>query len=222
MMLVVSIAPVLGYATTLSSLRPSRLFNDFDILTSMEPLSILTESMHQLTDLADRLADPARESSERRNRGIAEVAGSNGTVHHEITLRPKFDVKETKEGLIIVGSTPGLRKEDLTVEILDTPNGKMLEISGQTPASQSISLSSETSDAKEEQPKSDLSKTSETSITVPKLRSSYMRFERRTLLPSDIDPQSLHAKYQDGLLVVTLQRKIEKDHKSRVKYAIEG
>ena len=165
--------------------------------SSPDQVSALSRSMRQLSEMADRLADPV--ASPLSNQLLAQPSLSHQAIFHELVSVPRFEVKETSDGMIVACATPGLRKEDLSVEVIDTPSGKMLEVSG-------------------ESKHHDPPHTSGTSV-----RSSYVKFQRQILLPRHVDPESLKARYHDGLLEVTLGRRAITDQDpGRVKYAIDG
>jgi len=101
-------------------------------------------------------------------------------------LRPRFELQETHEGVVLTVLTPGLRKQDLTVEVLEHDNVPTLVIAG---GSNHTSAKSE--DAKAPQPS----------------KASYAKFERRIRIPHNVDRASVKADYQDGMLTVSMQRK---------------
>ena len=208
-------------------------FPDIDPLDSLDhPIDLLSKSMRQLSTFADKLADPSQDNTCAKQE-FKKVQRDNGDIDHHLILQPRFQIQETQDGLILVGSTPGLRKEDLSVEVVDTPDGKVLEVSGHSQEQpllpQSKDRTKKETDKANKADKADKADTTSggravesTKKPAPKLTSSYVRFERKTLLPRYIDPDSLQAKYKDGLLVVRLSRKTEKQmDAARRKYAIE-
>ena len=188
---------------------------DIELLGVPDSLSVLSKSMRKLTDMADRLADPLLPQPSAKRQKLSEVKRGDGGVELELALQPSFDVRETKEGVLVVGSMPGLRKDDLSVEIVETADGNVLEVSGESKTQEPA-----TSDKDKGADKSSTSPGP--SSPAPVLRSSYLKFHRQFLLPKHIDPKTLHAKYRDGLLLVTIGRRSSKDEAGRVKYTIEG
>jgi HSP20 family protein len=173
-------------------------------------LDVLTRSMRDLSDFADFLVNPSAESRERRNTGLRETKKSDGTIHRELRLRPRFEIQESKDGLVILGTTPGLRKEDLVVEVIEGPDGKVLEISGQSPNA--------TASREPSPPRANIDAGIERKI--PQLRAGYGKFERRVKIPDYIDASTLSAKYNDGLLVLTMMPVVKKEETQRQKIAI--
>ena len=197
---------------------PRPLLYDLELLSYPDSLDLLSKSMRQLTEMADRLADPSTRTTAVAQKddvhGIKEVKKADGVVTHELVLQPRFDVRETKEGLLLIGATPGLRKEELSIEIVDSPNGKVLEVSGETAPEAASEQAAK--DSKDNQ-------VSAASAHAPTIRSAYLKFKRQILLPQSLDPQTLQAKYRDGLLSVTIGHKQAKEQDpGRVKYTIEG
>jgi HSP20 family molecular chaperone IbpA len=201
-----------AFGVTFSGTVPShsilRSFGpDFD---AMDGLNDLRDSMRDVLEFADRLAMPAFEASERKNhQGITEVKKNGGSSHHELRLRPRFDIQESKEGFMLMATMPGLRKEDLSIEIINSPEGQLLEISGGSPNTSSRDPSPSRDAANTQQP------------SAPKLRTAYAKFERRIRLPPNVDTSTLQAKYEDGLLVVTMSPLAKKDTTQRQKIAIQ-
>ena len=172
-------------------------------------LDVLTRSMRDLSDFADFLANPSAESRDRRNIGLRETKKPDGTIQRELRLRPRFEIQESKDGLVVLGTTPGLRKEDLSVEVIEGPDGKFLDISGQ-------SLNTTAS----REPSPPRSNEASHGPKVPQLRAGYAKFERRVKIPDHIDTTTLNAKYHDGLLVLTMLPAVKKDETQRQKIAI--
>ena len=109
---------------------------------------------------------------------------------------------------MLLGTLPGLRKEDLSIEVVKSSEGHVLEISGQSPTSAgSRGPSPSRADP-------------ETRVN-PSLRASYSKFEQRIRIPRNIDPSTLQAKYQDGLLVVSMLPLTKTEQSQRQKIAIQ-
>ena len=194
------------------SLPPRLVLSNLGDPVDVDPLdcfNIIRDSMRDITEFADCLASPALEGRDRKQQVITEVKGNGGAGHHEVKLRPRFDAKETKQGFMLMGSMPGLRKEDLSIEIIEHHDGHLLEISGGSPNVTS----------KEPSPARD-GKTAEHRPT-PKLRTTYAKFEHRIRIPKNIDTSTLHAKYEDGLLAITMSPFVKTDVSQRQKIAIQ-
>ena len=125
----------------------------------------------------------------------------------ELQLRPRIDWQETRDGFILTAVTPGLSKEDLVIDVLAADGAHHLEISGQTSSSSGAppSNSTEVSSAEASKPLA--------------LRTSYRSFSHRVRLPAGVDRESLKAKYENGLLVVTMH-KTSKEAPQRQRIAI--
>ena len=194
-----------GTVPSHSILRSFVPSSDFD---AIDGINNLRDSMCDVLEFADRLAMPAFEANDRKSQGIAEVKKNGGSSHHELRLRPRFDVQQSKEGFMLMATMPGLKKEDLSIEIINTPEDRLLEISG---GSSNIS-------SRDPSPARDQANTQQPST--PKLRTSYAKFEHRIRLPPNVDASNLQAKYEDGLLVVTMSLLAKKDTSQRQKIAI--
>ena len=194
-----------GIVPTHSILRSFGPGYDFD---AMDGLNNLRDSMRDVLEFADRLVMPALESNDRKSQGISEVKKNGGSSHHELRLRPRFDVQQSKEGFMLMATMPGLKKEDLSIEIINTSEDRLLEISGGSPNVSSRDPSPARDAANNQQP------------STPKLRTSYAKFEHRIRLPPNVDTSTLQAKYEDGLLVVTMSPLAKKDSSQRQKIAI--
>jgi HSP20 family protein len=90
--------------------------------------------------------------------------------------------KETDHGFLLTCATPGLKKEDLNVEVVDSPKGRghFLVISGES----------------KHEEKHDDKQHGHT------LYATYRKFEERVRLPEGVDKNTLSAKYEDGMLQV--------------------
>lgn len=92
---------------------------------------------------------------------------------------PRADVQETEKEYLLSISVPGVRKEDLKVDVRDD----MLTISGERKAE------------KEEKGKTWLRK-----------ECSYGSFSRSFVLPEGMHPEDVKASYQDGVLKLTIPK----------------
>ena len=198
-----------GFIPSFPSLfRDAEYFND-----PYDGFYQLTNSMRQLTRFADRiastLAQPAVESSDRGNNhtvdsklGRLSLQGNN----LELRLRPRIDWQETRDGFMLTAATPGLSKQDLAIDVVEADGVHFLEISGQTSSTASTPATNSTDEPQE-------------SAQPLALRTSYKSFSHKVQLPAGVDRESLKAKYEDGLLVITM-RKAHKDGGQRQRIAI--
>lgn len=153
---------------------------------AMAPKSVL-RSMHDMERVADSILSHLLEDNANAGDNEDETEEEKGLVAlRGLHLRPRFELQETHEGVVLTVLTPGLRKQDLTVEVLEHDNVPTLVIAG---GSNHTSAKSE--DAKAPQPS----------------KASYAKFERRIRIPHNVDRASVKADYQDGMLTVSMQRK---------------
>lgn len=102
---------------------------------------------------------------------------------------PAVNVKENKDNFEIELAAPGMRKEDFKV---DVDNGV-------------LSISSEKEESNEE---------SEENYTRKEF--SYSSFKRSFTLPENVNDENIKAKYKEGVLEITVEKK-EKDPKKAPK-----
>ncbi len=98
------------------------------------------------------------------------------------SLRPAIDVEETADALQITVEVPGLEKDAVDVSLEDG----QLTISGE---------------------KKETSERDEANYHVRERR--YGRFQRTLTLPSSVDTTKADARYENGLLVITLPKSDE-------------
>ena len=170
----------------------------------------LTRSMRELTRSADfiarALADPKHQHADNKPSAASlhqpsDAQPSPSSQAMRILLRPSIDWKETADGFVLTAATPGLRKDELKVELLDASGAWYIEVAGETAASS-------------ETPKDD-SQTAQPQ-DLAKLRPMYRSFSEKVRLPQGVDREAMRATYEDGLLVVTMPRvKAEAEVKRR-------
>jgi HSP20 family protein len=159
----------------------------------------LTRSMSELTRYADHisraLADPKYQQEYNQalaaNRQQAQEQ-SPSSQPYELLLRPSIDWKETTDGFVLTAATPGLRKDELKVELLEAAGVWYMEVAGQTAASS--------------EPPKDGSQTAQPQPKPREVRRTYRSFSERVRLPQGVDREAMRASYEDGLLVVTMPR----------------
>lgn len=104
------------------------------------------------------------------------------------TYAPKVDVQATKESYELEMELPGLTEKDVTIDLKD----------------REITIAS-IDDAKEE--KKEAKEEVKATYLVKERVASH--FSRSFTLPDDIDPEGVNAKFQNGLLTITIPRKAE-------------
>jgi len=105
-----------------------------------------------------------------------------GQAMGETSLRPAVDVAETDEHYVVTAEVPGIRREDLTVELKDN----VLTIRGEK--------HSERSEKGEQRRWSER---------------VYGSFVRSFTLPANADPDRVSASFQDGVLTLEIQKREE-------------
>lgn len=95
------------------------------------------------------------------------------------TWAPRLDIQETDKEYVLTAALPGVRKEDVKVEVKDD----VLTISGERRME------------KEEKGKAWLRK-----------ETSYGYFQRSLVLPDGVHPEEVKALQKDGLLTVTIAK----------------
>lgn len=96
-------------------------------------------------------------------------------------LSPAVDIEEEKDKYVVKADIPGLKQDDIRVEIDD----RILKISGER---------------KYEKKEDDKEK------KYHYYERSYGMFERRFVLPSDADSEKIDAKYENGVLEIQIQK----------------
>ena len=196
------------------------IYETYPIRAAYDPydnFDTLTRSMLDLTRYADHiaraLADPTQ--ADQTKLAVANKADQNQVANTAVAtralklqLRPRIDWKETSDGFVLTAATPGLRKDELKVEVLDASGESYIEIAGQTTAAAASSSKdgADTPDNHEAAKPLDL-------------RASYSSFSERVRLPKGVDREAMRATYEDGLLVVSIPR-VKTDNVKRQKIAI--
>ena len=183
----------------LSGASPRDAYDNFDTLT---------RSMQDLTSYADLIAralaadSATHHSANKTRKPSAADANSNDAKAPPATaqalgllLRPRIDWRETADGFVLTAATPGLRKDELQVDVLDATDGSYIEIAGKT------------ADARDSHTEADKAADTADEAGPPQLRPMYRGFSERVRLPAGVDRDAMRATYEDGLLVVTMPRK---------------
>ena len=192
----------LPYLYSPRSLRGGSAFHPYDNFDT------LTRSMRELTRYADHisraLADPKYQEEYNKaldaSRQQAQESPTSQPI--DLLLRPTIHWSETTDGFVLTAATPGLRKDELKVELLEASGVWYIEVAGQTAASS-------------ETPKNTDQDTS--NQPHPKVRKSYRSFCEKVRLPQGVDREAMGATYEDGLLVVRMPRaKVETSKRHKI------
>ena len=127
------------YETIPYSYSPLRLASS----CPLDNFDTLTRSMRDLTTYADHnaralAADTAQQSGTRiKSNASAKPSSGQSTPRAasadpvQLTLRPSIFSRHTPDGFVLSAATPGLRKDELKVELLDDQGESYIEVSGQ-------------------------------------------------------------------------------------------
>ena len=184
-------------------------------LTSSCPLDnyhSLTRSMRDITTYADLIARVLADDTDQQERvGSKSKAPSDASKAKDasprsaspsalrLCLRPTIDWRYNADGFVLSAATPGLRKDELKVEVLDDRGESYIEVSGQTLDKQDPHSSKDG-----EEPQAEAANSKETKL---ELRATYGGFSERVRLPRGVDREAMRATYEDGLLRVTIPMK---------------
>ncbi|KAJ1474329.1 hypothetical protein T484DRAFT_1832823 [Baffinella frigidus] len=114
-------------------------------------------------------------------------------------LLPWAPPEENADGYVVSCLTPGLKKEDLHAEVVGTDAFPVLVVRGESKEEHGTPP-----DAKDKKDAKDATNAKEKASF---FRTKYQKFEQRMSLPSDVDQDKMAAKYEDGILAITLPRK---------------
>lgn len=123
------------------------------------------------------------------------VAESRSAGSPEQGWMPKIDIKRSGDDLAIHAELPGIKPEDVDIEVTDS----VLTLKGERKASE------------EREDEGWLVR-----------ESSYGSFQRSITLPESVDPATIQAKFADGVLELTVPRAFQEIKPSTVKVAIGG
>jgi len=187
-------------------------FHDYDDPSLLSPRHML-QTFHALQHEADRILAGVLESSPAvsASASASDIEGNLTAIdnrpHTELRLRPHFDIEDRADVFLLTAATPGLRKEDLSVEVVDgADSAAYLIVAGHT----SPSLPPQTDrsgDGSACEPSSTADTTTPASTaSTACLKASYSHFERRIKLPSAVERDNVKAKYENGLLSVVIPK----------------
>jgi HSP20 family protein len=112
--------------------------------------------------------------------GNAPSASRNGDTDEPVTLRPRVDVYESEKDYVLEADLPGIRKDDLKVEV----ERNVLSIEGERKSEHGEDLHG-----------------------VHIERAGNARFVRRFTLGREVDPDKIEARFSDGVLRLTVPKK---------------
>jgi len=135
----------------------------------------LWEPFRDLMNLQARLDRAFKESGK-------SITGDAGEGFDSATWTPVVDISENSENFVIKADIPGVKKEDINIDI----NDKTLSIKG-------------VRKLEKEESKDDYIR----------IERSYGEFSRSFSLPQNIDTKNIKASYKDGILELTLPKKEE-------------
>mmetsp|Transcript_18351 Transcript_18351/g.37207 ORF Transcript_18351/g.37207 Transcript_18351/m.37207 type:complete len:229 (-) Transcript_18351:141-827(-) len=165
--------------------------------------SLLRENFRDMERVADGIIGTMLEdgckSSVCKSNNTTETDQKELSALRGLQLRPRFDLQETGDGFVLTAFTPGLRKDELTIEVVEHPDSTpVLIIAGESNATSTVGAPTE-GDAKMDQDAN----------TIRSARASYSKFERRIRIPKSIDRSSVKADYNDGMLTVSMTRVVQ-------------
>ena len=142
--------------------------------------------MNTLSIFNPRFSDGLLDAFDEMNQTMGTLFPSGKSFAARM-VAPKVDVKETKTAYVMEMDLPGLTDKDVEISLKDN----LLSIS---------SIKKAKTEKKEEN--------KEEGEWLIRERSS-MEFMRRFTLPNDIDADAVSAKFENGVLEVTIPRKVE-------------
>jgi HSP20 family protein len=114
---------------------------------------------------------------------VDEFFNGSTTNYRKDSFMPSVDVSETENEFLIAAELPGMKKDDISVDI---EKGR-LTISGERKF-----------------------KNEEENKNYHRLETRYGKFSRSFYLPDSIEEESIQAKYEDGILNITIAKSEEK------------
>ena len=132
------------------------------------------------------LVNYTRPSTDLHNKRFSDILDeffNDSLKYRKDSFVPSVDISETEESFEISASLPGMTKEDINV---DLDNGR-LTISGERKF-----------------------ETEDTGKNYHRVESGFGKFSRSFQLPDTIDQESIEAKYENGVLNITVNKSEEK------------
>ena len=191
---------------SISDVSPPRsILNGLESLVDVETLDDLRILRHSTTNA--HIAPP--ESYGNAN----EFYG--GPHQFKRILQPRFEVHSMKSGFILTAATPGLRRDEMSIEVVDDSGGHALNIR----CKQCHNTTSETGSGIfpyalggwQNCWSRDFPVTTVLPLRPPRRDHKYLDFKHRIPIPNCYNMSSLLARYEDGLLVVSTTPLAEKD-----------
>lgn len=142
--------------------------------------------------------DPFGESMRMQrdlDRIFSRLGQAGGGMGEDVAWMPKIDVKRSGEDVMVRAELPGLKPEDVNIELRDN----VLTISGER--------------------KSEEQKEDEGWLI---RESSYGSFERSLTIPESVDPGAISANFNDGVLEVRVPKALEQAQPRTTKIEIGG
>lgn len=133
------------------------------------------DPFRDLMNIQERINRVFNESTRDVSTGNDENLGSG-------TWTPVVDIEEREDAFLIRADLPGVRKEDITIDI----NNNTLTLKGERKFEGEI-----------------------TKGNYIRVERSYGSFSRSFSLPNNVDAKNIKAKFRDGILELTLPKKEE-------------
>ena len=171
----------------------------------------------QLQDLTGEVDSKRTRKGGKRCRELCPCSSKQGALTTPAAFNPFTDLAETPDSYVVSMDLPGVKKEELNVSV---HNG-VLTVSG---TRRHKFVSDDKDEKKEEEKpaeaaaaaaddKKDEKKEEKPKHKVLRMESYYGSFERSVSVPPTTKPEDVHAKFEDGVLTVT----IAKPHKDEPK-----
>ena len=176
---------------------PRSILNGLESLVDVDTLDDLKILRHSTT-----IAHFSPESYENAN----EFYG--GPHQFKRNLQPRFKVHSTKSGFILTAATPGLRRDEMSIEVVDDSDGHALNIQckqchNTTPTDEGNGTFPYALGGWQNCWSRDLPVSSVLPLRPPRRDDKYPDFKRRIPIPNCYNMSSLLARFEDGLLVVS-------------------
>mmetsp|Transcript_26852 Transcript_26852/g.62177 ORF Transcript_26852/g.62177 Transcript_26852/m.62177 type:complete len:258 (-) Transcript_26852:227-1000(-) len=168
----------------------------------------ITRDFDELANLMS-IADAFMESADPFSHYEASSKHGEGSANRTLPLKlrcpnPTLEWEHCEGGMVLHAATPGLKKEDLSIKIVDEAGQRYLVVSGET---KDQAADEDKDDGKK---KADKDGASPTDVDKLHQRYYYENFEHRVQLPSGVTSEGLTAKYEDGMLTINLALPQEK------------